>query len=69
MKTIKIKNIITGNSYHISGDLQNGHYSDGTPCITHDEVTRKIVAVTDTHIICECRRRFLINQNLKITQY
>lgn len=68
MKTIEVNDIVNGNRYHISGDLQNG-YSNGQPYICHDEVTRVITRVTDTHIICECSRRFLINQNLKIAQY
>ncbi len=68
MKTVKVKDIEIGQRYHISGDLQNGQYSDCTPCITHDEVTRVITRVTDTHIICECGRRFIKNQNLQITQ-
>lgn len=58
--------IITGVKYSISGDLDNGQCSDGKPHITHDEVVRVIKRVTETHIICECGRKFIINNNLKI---
>ena len=57
---MKVKDIIIGWKYHISGDLQNGS------AVTHDEVTRKVTRVTDTYIVCECGRRFIINKNLKI---
>lgn len=58
--------IIIGDWYHLTGDLANGYYADGTPCITHEEVTRRIVRVTQTHVICECGRRFIINENLTL---
>lgn len=57
---MKPTEIIVGCRYSISGDLQNGSRT------THDEVTRKVVRVTATHIVCECGRRFIINENLKI---
>lgn len=57
---MKQTEIIVGCRYSISGDLQNGSHT------THDEVTRKVVRVTATHIVCECGRRFIINENLKI---
>ena len=56
------KEIEIGKCYHLSGDIENG-YMNGKPNIDHEEVTR----VTDTHIICECGRRFLINENLKVS--
>lgn len=59
---MEVKDIIKGGSYHISGDLQNGSF------VTHDEVTRKVMRVTEKHIICECGRRFIINENLKISE-
>ena len=34
--------------------------------ISHDDVVRKILRVSQTHVICECGRRFLINDNLII---
>lgn len=37
--------------------------------VTHDEVTRKVTRVTDKHVICECGRRFIINDNLKIKKF
>lgn len=61
-----IKDIEIGNWYHISGDIDNGT-KDGKPYTSHDEVTRRIKRVTDTHIICECDRKFLINDNLKLS--
>lgn len=63
---MKANECIVDTKYRISGDLSNGHYADGTPCITHDDVVRKVKRITSTHIICECGRRFIINDNLKI---
>ena len=60
-ENIKVKDIIIGEWYHLSGDLQNGNF------ITHEEVTRRITRVTDSLIYCECGRRFIINKKLKIT--
>lgn len=57
---IDISKVIVGLRYRVSGDLQNGSY------ITHDDVVRKITRITDTHIVCECGRKFIINNNLKI---
>lgn len=64
--TVTVKEIEIGNWYHISGDIENGFF-DGKPNLSHDEVTRKIKRITDTHIICECDRKFLINDNLKLS--
>lgn len=55
-----------GKWYHLSGDIENG-YMNGKPNINHEEVTRVITRVTDNHIICECGRKFLINENLKVS--
>lgn len=60
---MKPEEIIIGCWYCISGDLQNGSF------VTYDEVTRRITRVTDKHIICECGRRFIINNNLKINKF
>jgi hypothetical protein len=60
------KEIEIGKWYHLSGDIENG-YMNGKPNIDHEEVTRVVTRVTDTHIICECGRRFLINENLKLS--
>ena len=68
MTTVKINEIEPGQRYHISGDIDNG-LKDGKPYLSHDEVTRVIKRVTDTRIICECGRRFVINGNLKITLF
>lgn len=57
---MKVTEIMVGLRYRISGDLQNGNY------VTHDDVVRKITRITDTHVICECGRRFIINSNLNI---
>lgn len=59
------KDIEIGKWYHLSGDIENG-YMDGKPYISHEEVTRVVKRVTDTHIVCECGRRFIINENLKV---
>nr|DAD85461.1 MAG TPA: hypothetical protein [Siphoviridae sp. ctDcW16] len=63
------KEIEIGLRYRVSGDLANGHYADGTLCIVHEDVVRVIKRVTDTHVICECGRRFIINDNLKIEKF
>lgn len=63
---MNVKDIEIGNWYHISGDIDNGT-KDGKPYTSHDEVTRRIKRVTGTHIICECDRKFLINDNLKLS--
>lgn len=60
--TQQVKKIIIGGRYHLSGDIQNGSF------VTHDEVTRKVVRVTATHVVCECGRKFIINGNLKINE-
>lgn len=66
---MKINEIIVGLRYRVSGDLANGRYADGTPCISHDDVVRVIKRITDTHVILECGRRFIINGNLKIEKF
>ncbi len=55
--------------YRVSGDLANGRYTDGTQRITHEDVVRVIKRITDTHVILECGRRFIINDNLKIEKF
>lgn len=60
---MKIEDVTIGVRYRISGDLQNGSY------VTHDDVVRKITRITTTHVICECGRRFIINENLKIEKF
>ena len=61
------KEIAIGLRYRISGDLANGHYADGTPRISHDDVVRVIKRITD--MILECGRMFIINDNLKIEKF
>ena len=67
MKTTEVNGIIIGKRYSISGDLQNG-YVDGKPYICKEYITRVISYITDTHIVCECGRRFLKNQNLILVE-
>jgi hypothetical protein len=64
---MNIKGIQTGKRYHLSGDIENG-YMNGNPIIDHEEVTRVVTRITDTQIICECGRKFIINDNLKVTE-
>lgn len=66
---MKTNEITVGLRYRISGDLANGRYADGTPCIIHEDVVRVIRRITDTHVILECGRRFIINDNLKIEKF
>ena len=60
---MKIEDVTIGVRYRISGDLQNGNY------VTKEDVVRKITRITDTHVVCECGRRFIINDNLKIEKF
>jgi len=62
---MEIQDIEIGQWYNIQGNIENG-YKDGKPYIGYDTVARVITRVTDTHVICECGRKFLINENLKI---
>lgn len=64
--TIPVKDIIPGQKYSFSGDIQNGYHADGTPRICHEEVCRKVSYIKDGIIVCECGRRFIINKNLKV---
>lgn len=66
---MNIQEIEVGLRYRVSGDLSNGRYADGTPCIVHEDVVRVIKRITDTHVILECGRRFIINDNLKIEKF
>lgn len=59
---VPIHKVVIGCTYHLVGDLQNGSF------VTHEEVTRKITRITDEHVICECGRKFIINNNLQITE-
>lgn len=63
---MKVNEIEIGQTYHLSGDIENGYF-DGKPYISHEEVTRKVTRITDTQIICECGRRFLINEHLEVS--
>ena len=60
LQTMDVRDIQTGETYFLTGDIQNGNF------VTHEEVTRKVTRITDTHIYCECGRRFIINKNLTI---
>ena len=66
---MKINEVTIGLRYRVSGDLANGRYTDGTQRITHEDVVRVIKRITDTHVILECGRRFIINDNLKIEKF
>ena len=63
---VTVKDIEIGNWYHVSGDIDNG-VQDGKPYLTHDKVPRRIKRITATHIICECDRKFVINDNLELS--
>jgi hypothetical protein len=66
---MNIKEVEIGLRYRVSGDLANGHYADGTPNVVHEDVVRVIKRITDTHVILECGRKFIINDNLKIERF
>ncbi len=62
MQQITVKDLVKGERYRFDGDLQNGDF------ITHGTVVRKVSYVTDTHVHLECGRKFIINNNLVITE-
>lgn len=68
-KIMNANEVIVGLRYRVSGDLSNGRHADGTPIISHDDVVRVIKRITDTHVILECGRIFIINNNLKIEKF
>ena len=65
---MKTTDIIIGTRYDLQGDIINGRNSDGTTRLTHEHVVRKVVRMTDTRIICECGRQFVINENLTVNK-
>ena len=62
---IGIHEVITGKTYRIQGDMENGWW-DGKPVVHANEITRPISRIGDSKIYCRCGRVFLINDNLKI---
>ena len=66
---MNVNEVTVGLRYRVSGDLSNGCHADGTPSISHDDVVRVIKRITDTHVILECGRMFVINDNLKIEKF
>lgn len=62
MKAIKVKDICVGEEYTLKGNIQNGNF------VTRENVTRKVVRITDKHIVCECGRRFIIDKDLVVTK-
>lgn len=66
---MNVNEVTVGLRYRVSGDLSNGCNADGSPRISHDDVVRVIKRITDTHVILECGRMFVINDNLKIEKF
>ena len=66
---MNVTEVIVGLRYRVSGDLSNGCHADGTPRISHDDVVRVIKRITNTRVILECGREFIINDNLKIEKF
>ena len=61
--SIKVTDLILGSTYRFCGDIQNGSF------VTHEDVVRKLVSITPNHLVLQCGRRFIINENLVITQF
>lgn len=61
-----INEIQVGFIYRLTGDILNGINQDGTPRLTKEDVVRKVTRISSTLITCECGRKFVINNNLKI---
>lgn len=59
---MKVKDIKVGQRYNLQGNIQNGDY------VTRENVTRKVVRITDKHIVCECGRKFIIDNDLVVTK-
>jgi hypothetical protein len=53
-----MSNIEIGEKYEIFGNIQNGNQ------ITQETITRKIKYITNEHVICECDRKFIRDENL-----
>ena len=68
-KEVLPQQVVPGKTYSFSGDIKNGCYADGTPRISHEEVTREVSYVKDNLIVCVCGRQFIINENLKIQKF
>lgn len=58
---VQITDLKKGIRYRFKGDLQNGSF------VTKEDVVRKISYITDTHVVLECGRKFIINENLDIS--
>lgn len=59
-KEISISEVREGVTYDIHGDLD--------PC-GHDTVVRKVIRVREKNILCECGRKFIINNNLHVYEW
>jgi hypothetical protein len=57
--------IKVGSYYNLSGDIENGVYN-GKTIVEHENVNRAVKYVTDKYVECECGRKFLRNENLKL---
>ena len=66
---MNVNEVTVGLRYRVSGDLSNGRHADSTPRISHEDVERVIKRITDAHVILECGRMFVINDNLKIEKF
>ena len=62
---MNVNEVTVGLRYRVSGDLSNGRNADGSPRISHDDVVRVIKRITDTHVILECGRMFVLTTILK----
>jgi hypothetical protein len=66
---MNVNEVTVGLRYRVSGDLSNGRHADGTPRISYNDVVIVIKRITDIHVILECGRMFIINDNLKIEKF
>lgn len=55
--------VIPGREYTLRGYIQNGAH------VTLENVTRKVIRVTQSHIYCECGRKFIINDSLLVEPF
>ena len=56
----------TEKHYRIKGNINNGTNADGTPRFDKENVVRKLKYATDTELVAECGRRFIIDKDLTI---
>ena len=66
-RTVSTQEVEIGRQYRISGEIENG-FINGKPYICNESVSRKITRINSDYVVCECGRKFLNNQEVKIEE-